>query len=395
LSKLLPFGWFDTEYYDTVCPFDDDRSSGYHAIWTFDAAEGVLRYTNHKCSRQISFATLRQRPVTFRDMQPVNLLVDSIPAIGPAFGPDVTFWQPPVKVNVRERAFTHAVLRDFHHQWRHILRNDYNIVTLRHLARAIIRIACLDSEVRENTGGHGRRGPHVWYMSLPPWEPFEAEVTRVGNLWVILRHDLSKGITIAKAHLTALKPAATGAIDGMTCERVPVFYVILSVKHIVLCHSVDGDALEYTAPEPLFHGYSESSLPSELALDYLTWAATIAATNRLPESNRLHQLPVEIQDEVLKYTSIGTVEAARMGCLLRIGSPFLWKDGSLKVTLEEMYRNRPPRMPVESELWFGEHQSGIVYLARRLSYPHRMLPTPDSTAHSAPPACNSPAPPAP
>jgi hypothetical protein len=53
-----------------------------------------------------------------------------------------------------------------------------------------------------------------------------------------------------------------------------------------------------------------------------------------------------------------------MGCLLRIGSPFIWKDGLLKVTLEEMYRNRPRGMPVESELWFGEHLSGIVYLAR-------------------------------
>jgi hypothetical protein len=147
LSKPLPFGWFDIEYYDTIYPFDDDRSDGYHAMWTFDAVEGVLRYTNHKCSRQISFAALRQRPVAFHEPQPVNIPVVSIPAIGPAFGPDVAFWQPPVEADVRERAFTHAVLRDSHHQWRHILRNDYILVTLCHLARAVIRIACLDFEV--------------------------------------------------------------------------------------------------------------------------------------------------------------------------------------------------------------------------------------------------------
>jgi hypothetical protein len=201
-------------------------------------------------------------------------------------------------------------------------------------------------------------------MSLPRWKPFEAEIIRVGKLWVILCQDLSKGISMAKEHLAALKPTLKGATDGTTPQRPPVLYMILSVKHLVLCHSNDCDALEYTAPEPLFNGDNESAPPSELALDYLTWAATTAATNRLPESTCLQQLPVEIQDEVLRHTSIGTVEAARMGCLLRIGSPFLWKDGILKVTLEDMYKNRPPRMPVESELWFGERLSGLVYLAR-------------------------------
>jgi hypothetical protein len=26
LSELLPFGWFEIEYYDTIYPFEDDRS---------------------------------------------------------------------------------------------------------------------------------------------------------------------------------------------------------------------------------------------------------------------------------------------------------------------------------------------------------------------------------
>jgi hypothetical protein len=284
---------------------------------------------------------------------------------------------------VRERAFTHAVLRDFHHQWRHILRNDYHMVTLRHLAKAIIRLACLDFEVRENTGGHGRRGPHVWYMELPRWMPLEAEMVRVGNLWVILCQDLSKGLSLAKEHLASLKPTSTGVIDGTSLEEPPALYMILSVKHVVLCRSIDDVALVYTAPEPLFNGDSESSPPSELALDYLTWAITTATSSRLRTSTRLHNLPVEIQDEILKHTSIGSVEAARMGCLLRLGSPFSWKDGSLKVTLEWMNKNRPWGMPVESELWFDEHQSGLVYLAR-----WQQSTPPYSTAHSVPPACN-------
>lgn len=55
------------------------------------------------------------------------------------------------------RAFAHRLLRDFHHQWRHILRNNYNLVTLRVFSRAMIRISTLDFEAHENTGGHGLR----------------------------------------------------------------------------------------------------------------------------------------------------------------------------------------------------------------------------------------------
>jgi hypothetical protein len=97
-------------------------------------------------------------------------------------------------IDDRMRAFVHRLLRDFHHQWRHILRNNCNTVTLRVLSRAIIRLSMLDFEVHENTGGHGPRGVHVWITQLPAWKPFKADIknilyfkilVRVGIVWVV------------------------------------------------------------------------------------------------------------------------------------------------------------------------------------------------------------------
>ena len=67
---------------------------------------------------------------------------------------------------------------------------------------------------------------------------------------------------------------------------------------------------------------------------------------------------------MLNYVSIGTVEAAKFGCLLGLGTLFSWRDGPLTVTLEERHVIRPSGSSVESQVWFGEHKSGIVYLAR-------------------------------
>ena len=138
-------------------------------------------------------------------------------------------------------------------------------------------------------------------------------------------------------------------------------YMILSVKHIMLCHVIGPNSLKYTAPEPLFNGDSVIRPPSDLALDYLLWAT---ASARPSISTPLQSLPIEVQDIILNFVSIGTVEAAKIGCLLGLGSPFSWKDGPLEAKSQERYLNRPLGLSVESQLWFGEHRSGVVYMAK-------------------------------
>jgi hypothetical protein len=131
----------------------------------------------------------------------------------------------------------------------------------------------------------------------------------------------------------------------------------------MLCYANGSNSLQHTAPEPLFNGDYDTAPASDLALNYLIWATASARTSIFTP---LQSLPIEVQDLILNHASAGTgrVSAAKLGCLLGLGAPFLWKDGPLKLTLEERYSIRPSGSSVESHIWFGEHKSGIVYLAR-------------------------------
>ncbi|KAH7389436.1 hypothetical protein DE146DRAFT_747597 [Phaeosphaeria sp. MPI-PUGE-AT-0046c] len=348
LHKRLPFEWDDKEKCDT-----------YHALWTFDTLNDVLRYTSANRCSQIPLGLLRERAVSQANMEPLG---GPLPVpLEHALHSETPYWRPHARVDGRMRAFAHRLLRDFHHQWRHILRNNYNSVTLRVLSRAIIRLSTLDFEVHENTGGHGLRGVHVWITQLPSWEPFEADIVRVGTVWVVLCQDIQNGLSIAQHHVALREIGATENPSTKTSGEAHAQYMILSVKHIMLCHAANRDTLKHTAPEPLFNGDFGTGPPSDLALDYLTWATASARPSIL---TIIQALPVEAQDMILNYSSVGTVLAAKLGCMLGLGSPFSWKDGPLKVTLEERYVIRPSGSSVESQVWFGEQKSGIFYLAR-------------------------------
>ncbi len=359
LHKSLPFKWNNDEKYDTVNPFGDPRQLQYHALWTFDTQNDVLRYTNCDGCSQIPLTLLRERAISLADMESLGGPVP-LPS-GPAFKSEMPYWKPQVKVDDRIRAFTHRLLRDFHYQWRHILRNRYNSVTLRVLARAIIRLSTLDFDVRQNTGGHGPRGVHVWITQLPAWEPFEASVVRVGNVCVVLCQVIQEGLSIVQQRVLSQDFSTTESPSTTDHSKAQAHYMILSVKHIMLCYATSPNLLQHTAPEPLFNGDYGIGPPSDLALDFLIWAT---ASARPSIFTPLQSLPIDVQDMILNYVSIGTVVTAKIGCLLGLGSPFSWKDGLLKITLEERYSIRPSGSSVESQVWFGEHKSGIVYLAR-------------------------------
>ncbi|KAI9713584.1 MAG: hypothetical protein M1820_000966 [Bogoriella megaspora] len=360
LNKSLPFRWFPDEHpgaYDVLNPFGDRREIQYDALWTFDTQNDVLRYTNRNRCSQIRLGLLRERTVSLEDME---LLGGSVPVPAePTFESEMPRWKPQIKVDDRIRAFTHRLLRDFNHQWRHILRNPFNSVTLRVLARAIIRLSTLDFEIRQNRGGHGHRGAHVWIAQLPPWEPFETEVVRVGNVCIVLCQAIQEGLSIVRQKASSQQFSRTESLQTTGSGEAQAHYMILTVKHIMLFRVIGPNLLEYTAPEPLFNG--DHGTPSDLALDYLIWATASARPSiRTP----LQLLPTELQDMVLNHVSAGTVEAAKVGCLLGVASPFSWKDGSLVVMLTERYHTRPSGSSVESVIWFDDQKSGIVYLAR-------------------------------
>ncbi|KAF1959408.1 hypothetical protein CC80DRAFT_406620, partial [Byssothecium circinans] len=351
LRKDLPFTWNKEEVYDTVNPFGDPRQGDFESLWTFDIDNDTLLHTNRYRRTQISLALLRDRPVTLADMTYLGPPVPS--PVDPTAGLTEPYWKPQVQVEPRIRAFAHRILCDFNHQWRHILRSNYNTITLRVLARAIIRLSTLRFDVHEETGSrHGTGSNYVWITRLPWWEPFQDDIIPVGDVYVVVCPSIQEGISMVQEH-------SKSHTEGSLRQRER--YMVLSVKHIMLCRATGPDKLEYTAPEPLFNGNHSVGPPSVLALDYLLWATASCIPSI---STPLQLLPIEIQDIILSYASAGTVAAARIGCLLGIGSPFLWMDGPLRVCLMETCTIRPVGVPVESQAWIDDKSVGIVYRGR-------------------------------
>lgn len=257
---------------------------------------------------------------------------------------------PKVTVPERNKAFVTRILWDFAHQWRHILRSDYNIHTFRRLACAIVRIATMDFRVVEvDTPRQGKGGHLVSVFRLPPWEPFDTDLLWIRSTRIVLTQDLDSAISLIR------KDSASSSVAGNAAEKTPAHqlsYLVLSVRYIVLCRVVNN-ILEYSKPEPFLNGIDP---PSKMAVRLL-----LLATAPHYQPTPLHDLPVEIQDMILHRVSVGPVEGAKAGCLLGLGAPFSWRSGNRNLEREEGHCNRTAWSPVEQQIWFGDYHSGVVY----------------------------------
>lgn len=128
---------------------------------------------------------------------------------------------------------------------------------------------------------------------------------------------VEEGLSIVRQHVSSREMRTAGNHSTIDSGEVQAHYMILSVKHIMLCHATSLGSLKYTSPEPLVNGNHSIRPPSNPALDYLIWA-TASARPSIPTP--LQSLPIEIQDVILNYVSIGTVIAAKIGCLLDLES---------------------------------------------------------------------------
>jgi hypothetical protein len=78
----------------------------------------------------------------------------------------------------------------------------------------------------------------------------------------------------------------------------------------------------------------------------------------------MHFLPLEIQDRILEYVTEGPVEATRLGCLLGLGSPFLWQKRvgwGRRVGTLELFTSPSHRSLVKSKIYFGDTFSGVSF----------------------------------
>lgn len=329
-----------------IHPYGDSRQCFFETVWTFDLDKDLLLFCKADKSGRLPLSVLRQRPVTFDDFESCE------PPSAPTFDTHKIFppphWEPAFQVPERNKNFIGRILNDFNIQWRHILRNRYNDLTFRRLASAILLLATLDFKIVEVTRSRpGTSQRLVGPLDLPAWEPLQMQVMGLGRGWVVVCQDPADCISLIREHVSSqIKQTPEQSTENAT------YYLVLCIRHITICRAYQNK-LEWARPEPFLDG---SSPCSDRALELLLWV-----TSPRPPRSSIQMLPLEIQDRIIRYVSQGSVEVAKVGCALGLGSPFSWTDGRMTIKREQSHRNWVTYTPVESQIRFGNYMSGIAY----------------------------------
>ncbi|PMD13282.1 hypothetical protein NA56DRAFT_665668 [Hyaloscypha hepaticicola] len=258
---------------DALKPFGD-RLETIRFVCSFDLEQDILIYADSNGHIQLPLARLRES-----DSEPVQRNEFAPFEVPSPLQLDITGFPPPYQnpatiIPDRYFAFTSRVISDFASQCCHILRSYYADTAFRRLAKAVISIATCDFKV--------------------------VEISDVRHL----DQDLQSALKIARFDL---KERAEAIIPGDRKEQKT--YLLLSIRHVMLCHVDSTDKFSYTAPIPFMNG---SSPPFPDAIRLLLQALSPAFPPR--PGTPVHSLPLEIQDRILEHVSKGPVEAARLGC---------------------------------------------------------------------------------
>jgi hypothetical protein len=312
IKQGLPFVWSQHESYDIVKPFPTCRGLNIGSVWTVDLVRGVLFHTNREGSREIPLTRFQGLPVSWIEME----TVEDVPLNSPVYS-DVEYWKPDVPTDERMFTFVGKLLKDFNQQWSHILTPSYNCVTRRILARAIVGLCRLDFYVREKVLDQPKmcEGAFVRGLAQPEWGALGSDTIRIGNTWLILADCLEEGLQMARR-----KNAECGSIIRRRLNQWhdDPEYLILSINQVMVCRFDDNSKQHYTKPEPFLQG--ERGEASDAAIKYILWALS---KQKASSFSLFHSIPLELQDMIL--SKVGTVQAGYLGCVLDLGSPFLWK----------------------------------------------------------------------
>jgi hypothetical protein len=342
---------------DVVKPYGDRRQN-LRYVCTFNLDQDLLCYSDESGHIQLPLARLRKpgsNPLQRSEFTPFEIAPP--PKLDLAEFPP-PYYKPLTRVPKNRLDFCSRVLSDFADQWRHILRSSYAESTFRRLAKAVISIATCDFRVDEVfTRQQIYFGSsYVGILNLPSWEPYKRHLFSIGGTTVVLHQDLQAALKIAKDE--AMESSKGMSPGDRTEQRT---YLLLSVRHILLCHVGSTGTFSHTAPVTLMDGLT---LPSPSATNLLLQALS---QSRAPTRTPIHNLPLEIQDKILEHVSEGPVEAARLGCILGLGSPFRWmravdwprRGGPVELLISPSHRTE--FTPVESKIYFGDVFSGVSY----------------------------------
>ncbi|TVY51842.1 hypothetical protein LCER1_G007749 [Lachnellula cervina] len=342
---------------DVVKPFGDKRQN-LAFVCTFNLDQDILYYSDESGHIQLPLARLREpgsQPVQRSEFIPFEII--SPPQLDLAWFPP-PYQKPSMPIPERHFAFSSRILSDFAHQWRHILRTSYADSTFRRLAKAIISIATNDFRVDEvfETQHINFRSSYVTVLDVPFWEPYESHMFSIGGTTVVLHQDLRTALKLAKQE--ANETSNVRNAGDRTVQRI---YLLSSVRHMLVCHVDSTGTFSYTAPTTLMDGHTP---PSPSAINLLLQALS---PSRSQTHAPIYNLPLEIQDRILEHVSKAPVQAARLGSVLGLGSPFTWmravdwprRGGPIELSISPSHRHE--NTPVESKICFGDVFSGVSY----------------------------------
>jgi hypothetical protein len=333
----------------------DSRYAQVETVWTFDLDNDILRFDKEYQHKQISLELARRAFIATSDFKPYSPLEH--PKHTSTVVLPQTNWSPRRKeldlaLLKRRKALLSRVLDDFAFQWRHVLCGPYNNSTFRRLAYAFIRLLTLDFTVVELVKPRqGTGGALVRLQDLPKWNPWSGDIVRRGGVSIVFSQHTPHAISLIQADLRKWKISSLQHNSSGTSD-VARTYLIFTMREMILYQI--SEALERQSKvQPLF---SNAVAFSPEAVDIL-----LEATQSRTPVVYFQNLTIELQDMILDRTAAGPLLHAKLGCNLNIGSAFTWRRDGRDIEREESIRNRSSESPVESQIWFDDHFSGLAY----------------------------------
>ncbi len=241
---------------DIVNPLGDRRGV-LVTVYTFDLDKDILFYSDITQNLQIPLSCFRGNETGLLEkMQPCEppyLRASEDSALPPPY------WEPVITASPRSVSFVQRVLTDFNYLWRHILRREYSEHTFRQFATAILHIASLDIDIREEASRwlHTyERGPFVWIHSRPTWKARDEQILPRGRIKIVVDQSMEQARGLAEAD----------ANKCLTAESNRTLYLLLSVRHVALCEVGQNGFSKCTEPAALLNGIDNPSHESVLVL---------------------------------------------------------------------------------------------------------------------------------
>jgi hypothetical protein len=355
LRKTLRVGNMESEPYDMILPFGDEREWICRAVWLFDIENDLLTHYDNTYRRCALLSDLLSGEL--RSMDQFEIVGPTVPVYEQMAFSEPT-WDPVPIVDERLRPISHRLITDFAYQWRHILRQSYNDHTLKKIARAVTSLA----QLQFTCSGEYPLKPHVNNTTIAPsdapqWQGYNLPTIPFENGFLIIQTDILKGLDRVKNHRhLGHSPAVL--------KKDQVHYMLFSARHIILCTIVEDNQLFYTQPVEFLTGLDS---PSTLALDiFLYGISSISSKTKLNTKTRLHNLPLELQDLVLDHIQ-PPLERAQVGYLIDLGSTFKWREQGVEIELAQkpLPWSRTDPNPKRTELFLDDDKLGLGYRVAR------------------------------